>query len=205
MNLKLLNFLAHFFLSKEKDAWIAGNFLADYLRKSQREALPGPVQEGIDLHLEIDRFTDQHPMVLQGVRRLYPLHGKYAPVVMDVYHDYFLAMNWDRYSEEPFLDFTRKIYQALDQYAPVYPPDLQQRLPRMAANGWLESYARPEGLSYAFLRLQSRTSKPELLDGVMDTLDRFFPEIDREFNQFFPDIQDAVKTWKAKAGDYPSK
>ncbi len=200
-----MNFLAHFFLAKDNDAWIAGNFLADYLRKPQREMLPGPVREGIELHLEIDRFTDRHPMVLQGVRRLYPLHGKYAPVVMDVYHDYFLASNWELYGEEPFPEFTLRVYRALEQYAPYYPPDLQQRLPKMAASGWLESYALPEGLSYAFLRLQSRTSKPELLEGVMDTLERYFTEMDREFNQFFPDILDAANAWKSKNGDYPSK
>jgi acyl carrier protein phosphodiesterase len=183
-----MNFLAHFFLSGDDDELRVGNFLGDYLRNAQVAQLPERMQDGVQLHREIDSYTDQHPQVLQGVRRLYDRHSKYAPVVVDIFYDYLLTFNWERYSQQPIRDFMQEIYQCLQRYHAVMPPPVHQYVPNMIADDWLASYGSHNGLAITFSRLRKRTSKPHLIDGALESLIQDFPLLNEEFNQFFPDI-----------------
>jgi acyl carrier protein phosphodiesterase len=199
-----MNFLAHFFLSREKEPWVVGNFLADYLRPAETRLLPDDVREGIALHLEIDRMTDVHPRVREAARRLMPRHGKYAPVVLDVFYDYFLIKNWARYTPSPLTSFTREIYDILLRNDELMPAYLRERLHAMVKADWLHSYGHPQGLDYAFQRMARRMSRPELIADIMGSHQLFYQEMDEDFNAFFPDLAEGLKAWKQNAS-YPSK
>lgn len=194
-----MNFLAHFFLSCEKEPWVVGNFLADYLRPAETRLLPQDVQEGIALHLEIDRMTDAHPRVREAARRLMPRHGKYAPVLMDVFYDYFLIKNWGKYASSPLASFTREIYDILLRNEQGMPVHLRERLQAMVKADWLHGYGRAEGLEYTFQRMARRMSKPELIADVMESHQLFYREMDDDFNAFFPDLAEGLKPWKQNA------
>jgi acyl carrier protein phosphodiesterase len=170
--------------------------VADYLRNAQIAGLPEAVRAGVALHRSIDAFTDRHPVVRKCAQRLHPFHGKYAPVVIDVFFDFFLMHNWECYSEEPFDAFVQNVYDILQESRDILPEGLRGRLPRMVSGGWLHSYGHPQGLEYAFLRLQSRMSKPEQLIGVMDTHRRFFDLTNQDFNDFFPEAIAFASDWQ---------
>lgn len=187
-----MNFLAHCFLSCDKEELLVGNFMADYLRNREVAQYSPEIQAGITLHRRIDTFTDVHPEVLKGVRRLYPHHRKYAPVVIDIFYDFLLCANWHRYRSEPLPAFTQRTYGVLQRYLPLMPPRLQQHLPSMIAADWLQSYGTEEGLAYTFERLQHRVSRPEQLTGAVDSLRRDYRLLNEEFNTFFPDVVEFV-------------
>ena len=188
-----MNFLAHFFLSCEREELLIGNFLADYLNNKQLRQYPEPIQEGVRLHRAIDTYTDNHPEVLKGVRRLYGPHGKYAPVIVDVYYDYLLSVNWQRYSDKPLAEFTQDIYRTLEENMDLMPPGLRQHLPQMIADDWLRAYGTHNGLAIAFRRMKARVSRPEYLDGVLESLVLHFEELNEEFNNFFPEVVEYVR------------
>ncbi len=173
-----------------------GNFLGDYLRNSQLPALPRRVQEGVQLHRQIDSYTDQHPEVLKGVRRLYERHSKYAPVIVDVFYDYLLTVNWNRYSEEPLPVFIQTVYQRLQAHLHLMPHPVKDYVPQMIADNWLETYSTHNGIAYTFRRMRRRTSKPELLDRAVDSLVEQFPALNEEFNRFFPDAIAFVQAYR---------
>jgi acyl carrier protein phosphodiesterase len=183
-----MNFLAHCFLARHREEWLLGSFLADYLKNAAIRSLPEAVQEGVRLHRRIDTYTDRHPEVLKGVRRLYPAHGKYAPVVVDIFYDYFLAINWARYTDEPLADFAQGVYVVLQKNAADMPPRLQENLSLMIASDWLQSYRTTGGIAYAFERMKKRASRPEQFDGVMDSLSRDHDKLNEEFKRFFPEV-----------------
>ena len=187
-----MNFLAHIFLSCEREELLIGNFLADYLNNKQVRQYPEAIQQGVRLHRAIDSYTDNHPEVLKGVRRLYEPHGKYASVIIDVFYDYLLSFNWRRYSDQPLPEFTQEVYQVLQDNMEIMPPGLKKHLPMMIADDWLRSYGSHNGLSVAFQRMKYRVSKPEYLDGVLESLVRHFEALDEEFNAFFPDVIEFV-------------
>jgi acyl carrier protein phosphodiesterase len=183
-----MNFLAHFYLSCQDESLMIGNFLGDYLRNPQVKALPERVQAGVYLHRRIDSYTDRHPEVLKGVRRLYKRHSKYAPVIVDVFYDYLLSVNWATYSKEPLEQFIKKVYRQLEANISLMPSPVSEFVPRMIADNWLQAYCTHNGIAYTFRRLRRRTSKPQLLDGAIDSLAQDFHDLNTEFNRFFPEL-----------------
>jgi len=183
-----MNFLAHLFLSCEQEELLVGNFLADLIKNRALETYSTGIQEGVLLHRKIDQFTDQHPMVSQGVHRLHPFHHKYAAVIVDVFYDYLLAKNWLLYTKEDFTVFTQRVYSILEKYKSVMPPKIQIRLSNMIDGDWLIGYSQYEGLAFTFDRMQFRLSKPEYLHGVIENLQTHESAFDEEFRTFFPEV-----------------
>lgn len=184
-----MNFLAHFTLSCGTEERLIGNFLADFLRKHEQNELPEPYQSGIRLHYAIDAFTDKHATVQEGIRLLRPRHHKYAPVVLDVLMDYILAQNWDQYfPNENLTDFSQRMYRTLEGHLDIMPERLQSWVPEMIADDWLPAYGTYEGLEYTFHRMKRRVSKPQHLDGTVDSLEKHQDALTKNFHLFYPEI-----------------
>src|SRR5690242_15960082 len=96
-----MNFLAHFYFTRQDEELTVGNFLADFIRGSRLELYDQRIREGIKIHRKIDSFTDEHPVVQAGRQRLRGTYHKYAMVITDVYYDHFLAVHWNTFSEMP--------------------------------------------------------------------------------------------------------
>ncbi len=188
-----MNFLAHLFLSCDNEQLLLGNYMADFLRNNEVAALPEAIQKGIQLHRKIDSYTDQHPITRQGTKRLHAKHHKYAPVIIDIFYDYFLVKNWERYSPLPLEDFMQSTYKSLSSNLHSMPEKLQARTQNMVAHQWLRSYTTTIGLEDTFRRVQQRVSRPEYFDGVIESLLRDEVLLNQEFQVFFPDVMRYVQ------------
>ena len=117
-----MNYLAHFLLSKQNEALIIGNFIADDVKGKQYKKYPEAVQQGILMHREIDSFTDSHPIVTNSKNLIRKFQKKYTPVVVDVFYDYFLARNFSNYSTFELNEFSLKIYTILNKNSNLLTP-----------------------------------------------------------------------------------
>src|SRR5690606_5228620 len=95
-------------LSKQNEALIVGNFIADDVKGNQYKKYPEAIQQGILMHREIDTFTDNHPIVENSKNLIRKFQRKYTPVVIDVFYDYFLASNFNYYSPFELKEFSLK-------------------------------------------------------------------------------------------------
>lgn len=188
-----MNFLAHLFLSCDDEALLIGNYMADFIRNKEVALLPEAVQKGVILHRKIDSYTDQHPLVSQGAKRLHEQHHKYAPVMIDIFYDYFLAKNWSTYSAQPLEAFMEQTYITLAKNVYLMPEKLAQRTENMIEHKWLRTYTHLDGMADTFRRVQKRVSKPEYFEGVIDSLVRDEALLNQEFQAFFPDVMQYVK------------
>ena len=183
-----MNFLAHIYLSGPDEHLLVGNFLADFISNKEVAKLPPDVRKGVQMHRQIDSFTDRHPMVKQGARRLHPSHGKYSPVILDVFHDFLLAQNWGLYSDQSLEVFSADVYEVLLRHLPIMPAFLHERLPKMVADDWLVRYGTEEGLRFTFSRVKLRSSAPHFFENAVESLTTSYHEFNEEFNAFFPDV-----------------
>lgn len=183
-----MNFLAHLYLAGPDEHLIVGNFLADFISNKEVKVLPEGIQKGVWMHRQIDNFTDQHPMVKQSAKRLHSMHGKYAPVILDVLHDFLLAKNWERYSPQSLAIFSAEIYDVLLRHLTIMPKILHDRLPRMVADDWLVRYGTEDGLQFTFGRMKLRASAPHLFDNAVASLLADYRIFEAEFNAFFPEL-----------------
>lgn len=188
-----MNYLAHLFLSCSDESIMIGSFLTDFLNKKETEALPEKFHAGVTLHRQIDSFTDQHPSVLQAVHLLQPYHSKYASVIIDVFYDYFLIHNWEKFSQESFEAFRQRIYQVLIDYLATMPKKIQPRVINMVEGDWLKSYGEVSGVLYAIDRLRNRASRPELMANADQSLENEKARLNASFMSFFPDVLDLAR------------
>ncbi|MEQ9303153.1 MAG: ACP phosphodiesterase, partial [Marinoscillum sp.] len=152
-----MNFLAHLYLSGDDEELLVGNFIGDFVKGSQMEQYPERVQKGNRLHRSIDYFTDNHEVVLESKIRLREKFRHYAPVIVDVYYDHFLAKDWLKFSSTPLKKYTEDFYQTMDGYYDILPKGVIHMLSFMARDNWLYNYQFIEGINKALTGMSRRT------------------------------------------------
>ena len=111
---------------------------------------------------------------------------------MDVFFDNLLAHNWEKYTTESLSDFAKRMYQLLADRQSDLPLKMQKYVPNMIANDWLQKYGTMDGLQYTFERLDSRTKFPSNFKNAVSHLQADFEVFNKEFDLFFPDVQQMV-------------
>ncbi len=189
-----MNHLAHFFLSENDENVAIGNFIADFITNKELPNFSLGIRQGIFLHREIDSFTDTHPLVKQSTKRLHPFHHKYSPVIVDIYYDFLLAKNWERFSPTISVrDFTHRMYDLLKIRKEELPATLKKRIGYMISDDWLMKYTTYDGLEEAFKRIEKAAAFPGNFGNAAEHLALFLTDFDVEFCAFFPDLEAHVK------------
>lgn len=191
-----MNFLAHMFLTYGDKKLTVGNYVADFIRNRDLVLFPKKVVKGIMLHRHIDHYTDTHEEVLRSTRKLRTRHKKYAPVVIDVFYDYILSKNWERYTNVPIRDFADEIYEVLKENSYMFPIHLQDITARMIEDDFLLQYGKKSGMRKTFERIGKRAKFKSNFATAFDDLENDFEEIQDGFNAFFPDLIAEVEKMK---------
>ncbi len=189
-----MNFLAHLYLADDTPESMIGNLLPDFVRGRLLAAYEPGVQEGIRRHRQVDAFTDTHPVFLRSRQRVFSRFGRYAGILVDIFYDHVLAVEWSRYCAEPYEPFSAKCYDLIASRPDLIAGPAEQPLRSLIAHDWLQSYRSPAGIRFTLDRLSARLSRRfrrEVVLGPAATLlaaeyaafaadfDRFFPELIR--------------------------
>lgn len=185
-----MNFLAHLFLSGGHPEIMVGNFIGDFVRgRNVYEQFRPNIALGIELHREIDEFTDSHGVVMESKKRLRPKYRHYSPVIVDMFYDHFLAKNWQTYHSSPLDHFASEAYAILNKFEDQLPQRVQGLLPHIIRGNWLYNYSRIEGIHGALSGMSSRTPYESKMDEAVIDLQKFYTEFEDEFSRFFPELQ----------------
>ena len=191
-----MNFLAHLLLSGDHEQIMVGNFIGDFVKGSKLEEYHPDIQKGIRLHRSIDNYTDTHPVVLQSKIRLREKFRHYAPVIVDVFYDHFIAKDWNRYSGESLLDFTTRFYIMMKNYLHIIPKGVSNMLHYMESGNWLYHYQYIEGIDQALTGMSRRTKFDSKMDQAAEVLKSEYDGFKSEFQMFFPDLQKHVNNFE---------
>jgi len=191
-----MNFLAHMFLTYGDKERTVGNYIADFIRNRDLVLFSDKIVEGVMLHRHIDHYTDTHPEVLKSTRKLRDRHKKYAPVVIDVFYDYILSKNWDKFSSVDLRPFADNIYIYLNEHSEDFPIHLQDMTSRLIADDFLLQYGEQSGIEKTFRRIGKRAKFASNFDTAFQDLESDFEEINEGFLNFFPDLIEEVRNYK---------
>ena len=192
-----MNFLAHLYLSGENEELLIGNFIADFIRNRDLVLFPRSIVDGIRLHRHIDHYTDTHPVVVESTRKLRINHGKYAPVVIDVFYDYVLSRYWDRYSQVSLRNFADDTYEVLNNNLAILPIHLQDMTLRMIADDFLLKYGTKVGMERTFRRIGKRAKFASNFSNAFEDLSQDYESIAEGFNLFFPEMIQEVANYES--------
>lgn len=185
-----MNFLAHIYLSGNNDLVKIGNFMADGIRGKDYLNFPEDIKKGILLHRQIDTFTDAHPTYRKSKHRLHKKYGHYSGVIMDILYDYFLAKNWNHYSEEKLEDYVADFYKSLEKNYEMLSERAKKIMPTMLKQNWLLSYATIPGIQHILLNMDYRTKHRANMQEAIVELQEFHTEFETEFTSFFEELQE---------------
>ena len=191
-----MNFLSHIYLSDDDDLVRIGNFMADSIKgKSYLDYHP-KIQSGILLHREIDSFTDSHPVFRQSKHRLHEDFGHYSGVLIDLYYDHFLAKHFEKYHSESLNVFVQKFYLSLNTNFELLTPKIQNMMPYMISQNWLESYKTFDGIETIMIQMDYRTQNKSNMRFGIKNLKSHYLLFEEEFFIFFEAIQTHINQFK---------
>ena len=200
-----MNFLAHLFLSDGTPESMVGSIMPDLVRGRISADIPSAVHEAILLHRRVDAFTDHHPFIAHSKLLLRERHGRYAGVLVDVYDDHLLSVDWRRYTTVPRETFVEYAKTTLKSHRHLMPAAMQASVGRMIEQDWLNAYATTAGVGVVLARmsryLTRRFERPVDLTPAVDDLAAHHDQLLADFRAFFPQLLEQVKwrPWQVKA------
>lgn len=145
------------------------------------------------MHRFIDHFTDTHPVTELTKQRLRPRFHHYAPVVVDVFFDHFLAKNWSRYSSVPLEQYAESVYEKLQSESAMFPDKSRMFLKGMRYYNWLCAYREVEGIGEVMRGMSQRTPFASGMEHGAEGLREHYSEYEADFEEFFPQLEAACK------------
>jgi acyl carrier protein phosphodiesterase len=190
----VVNWLAHAFLSKPDVEFRLGNLLADLVKGRDRAGMSAAFLDGVRQHQTIDAFTDTHQTVHRSRARIGGDFRHATGILVDVFYDHFLAIDWEQYAPEPLDTFTARLLYADIRAHPVpLPAEAQAAVERMLADDRLGSYRRLDGIEASLrrvsLRLAARTGRDLGLERGVSELVANFDGLRADFAEFFPQLR----------------
>jgi acyl carrier protein phosphodiesterase len=198
-----MNFLGHLYLSGSDPQLLVGNLMGDFVKgRLVPGRFPAPIHQGIVLHRWIDTAANQSAFFRRSRLRIDPRFGLYRGVLVDLFYDHFLAVDWQRYSPLPLEAFLETSYRQLRDHWNVLPERLQGLLP-VIFQDLLPSYREVKGIERALGRMAQRLSRPSpLASGGQELLAHYAP-LQEDFHQFLPEMSQAVSLYLAATGPAP--
>lgn len=189
-----MNYLAHAFLSFDNEHLVVGNLIGDFVKgRKQLQNYPESIQKGVILHRHIDAFSDNHSILKQGIKTLKPSQQRYAPVVIDIFYDYFLANNWSMFSDKSLDVFAAETYAHLQRNFEIMPQKVSKTFEKMIEHNWLVGYQYKARIEYAFQRLSERIKHEHQLLHAINDLEEHKEQLNEDFILFFPDLIQSAK------------
>ena len=108
-----MNYLGHLIQSLGLSPGMrVGNVLGDFY-KGRPEGLPAPLEDGVLYHRKIDVFTDGHLAVRRSFERIEGPLRRFAGLLVDMYYDHYLALEWTEWSGARLEDSVQAFYREL--------------------------------------------------------------------------------------------
>lgn len=185
-----MNFLAHAYLSFNKEEIIVGNMISDFVKGKKKFDYSPNIQEGIFLHRAIDNFTDQHPVIKEAKKMFAIPYRLYAGAMIDVAMDHFLAIDKKKFEVygNLFL-FSESIYNTMQRNLEGCPPQFQKIFPYMKSQNWLANYSESSGIDMAFDGLVRRAAYISDSSEAKKIFHANYNELQNYYELFFEELE----------------
>ena len=185
-----MNHFAHLVLSRPTIESTVGNLLGDFARGVDRERLPAPVRAGLDNHRAVDRFTDNHPMVMQLRRGFSAGRRRFAGIALDIYFDHLLMIHWNRFERRGQDELITEFYDRMAKGRALMPgEDMRHVTQRMIDYDWFRSYRDIDAIAESLDRVAGRIRFQNEFNNAIEDLERNRDAIRDVFFEFYPQLQ----------------
>ncbi len=141
------------------------------------------------MHREIDTFTDNHPVFGETVDILRPTFGRYSGIMADIYYDYCLATDFEKYSPHKTLDtLAREFYIASIVNYRNLPERVKSFIFHFISTNRLKKYSTMEGLEDSLMIMSVKKTSAINPKLSIEFLKENESIIRHKFNAFMPEV-----------------
>ena len=167
--------------------------MGDFVKGKAFDSFHPEIVRGIKLHRLIDKFTDNHSVVMQSKNRISSKRKRFAGVLIDIFYDHFLAKNWTRFSNTDFCNHIHDWYQKLNSVIDYeIPENMKKVAKKMHKEDWLSSYKTVDGIDNVLNRISLRVRFKNNLNGSVEELLANYHNLEKDFYEFFPQLRQYV-------------
>lgn len=196
-----MNYLAHALLAGTDPESLIGNISGDFVRgRLQTLPVSDGVRAGIQLHRQVDVYTDAHAVSARLRGLFQPGMRRYAGIILDVTFDHYLCIHWHRFSTRSRREFIDGVYGTLLDHRTSVPDELAQLLPRLIEADWLDRCTSLDGVDQTLRRIAGRLHRRSPLPLAIVDIEQHYALLEEGFLQFFPDL---VRFAASRAGPSP--
>lgn len=184
-----MNFLAHSFLSFGHHEILVGNMISDFVKGRKKFDYTEGIQRGIQLHRDIDTFTDAHQATKEAKVFLKSAVGLYAGAFIDVVYDHFLANDLTQFSTVTLEQHSSDTYNILQLNESLLPMQFRLMLPYMISQNWLYGYRTIPGIEKSFAGVARRAVYLESSASAFHLFQEHYDELQKCYKAFFPEVK----------------
>ncbi|MBX2931708.1 MAG: DUF479 domain-containing protein [Chitinophagaceae bacterium] len=185
-----MNYLAHAYFSFEQKDILIGNMISDFVKGKTKFNYTASIQKGIQLHRNIDSFTDNHSATKEAKKVFTPLVRLYAGAFVDVVYDHFLANDKNCFESDKALQtFVLNTYHTLQSAYTILPQPFQQMLPYMQQQNWLYNYQFEWGIEKSFQGVVRRATYLKNSETAFIAFQHNYTTLQHCYHHFINDIK----------------
>ncbi|MFW8592555.1 ACP phosphodiesterase [Glaciecola sp. 2405UD65-10] len=184
-----MNYLAHIHLAHLSGTSKLGNFLGDFVKGTNLQALPIHIQQGIFLHRKIDSFTDSHPDI-KALKASMPNElRRMAGVIIDIYFDHLLSVQWHQYTKGSQQSILNGFYEELATQDITISPHFDGVKRGLLEYKWLGDYINQDAYLRAYKSIEQRLKyKIVFADHAFEYVGENRERIKTSFDAFYPSL-----------------
>jgi acyl carrier protein phosphodiesterase len=167
---------------------LVGNFMGDFVKGSIGNAYAPRIALGLKLHRKIDCFAQNNLHFQTSRLRLAPRYGLYRGVLVDLFYDHFLAIEWTSWAKTPLSEYISSTRTIVESYLDIMPERLREFVPIIYTE-LLPSYAQISGIESALARMSRRVARANLLAEGGAELTIHYDELKADFGRFIIEAQ----------------
>jgi acyl carrier protein phosphodiesterase len=188
-----MNYLGHAYLSFDHQDILVGNMISDFVKGKLRFVFSGNIQKGIELHRNIDEYTDAHPATKKAMEIFRPAYRLYSGPIMDVLYDHFLATDENEFGETGLEAFSQNVYRTIENHTAELPQRFLVAFSYMRTQDWLYNYRLKTGIKRSLEGLVRRATYLSESDTAYNLLLEHYVSLKELYREFFPDVKQFAK------------
>ena len=188
-----MNYLAHAMLAQANAYSLVGNLLGDFCKGLDIHQQHPQILAGLYNHRAVDRFTDQHPLVVQARQTFSPQRRRFAGIALDVLFDHLLIKHWPSFYSGQFLQHKPILYARFAAAEPLMPDSMRSTIRQLRLQDWFSHYQQLTSLGQTLDRIATRIRFKHQFNGIIQEIEPRYSELDQLFQQFYPQLQQQVK------------
>jgi acyl carrier protein phosphodiesterase len=142
---------------------------------------------GIQLHHQIDHFTDSHLLNKNLQHILFPHFHKYSGVFIDIIYDHLLSVYWNTYYKSSLQEVVNIFIEAMNQQENL-PLKIKEMWPYVLKYQWLSQYKSIDTMKNVFIGMDRRSGFKSNLSKGYSIFESHENEIKNTFFKFYPEI-----------------